>query len=312
MHDTAVQNTGPTHPSFRARLLSGYIRLAIKPKSRNGFDVGWARRVLGKPVVPAHVPRGIVIESTLIGAISAEIIHSARREGAQRTILFLHGGGYYFGSSISHRAITLALAELTDARIVSVNYRLAPEHPFPAALDDATAAVLALYASGVSHHQLAVCGDSAGGGLALSLLLRLRDTGAPLPACAVLFSPWTDLAATGASLYRNDRSDPLFHGSCIAHDARHYLAGEDPRNPGASPLYADLAGLPPLLIQVSRTEILLDDSLRLARKAKLSGVDVRCQVWTDLPHVWQLHCGLIPEAKTALRSAGQHIIEQTV
>ena len=174
-----------------------------------------------------------VVEPIRIGAVEGEAVQPRRLDGAGRTILYLHGGGYYFGSSLSYRAITFALAEAARARVVAVDYRRAPEHPFPAALEDAAAAARGLYASGVSPHDLVVCGDSAGGGLALSVLTRLRDAGEPMPACAVLFSPWTDLAATGELLRRNGSRDPLFHADCIAADARHYLAGGDPRNPGS-------------------------------------------------------------------------------
>jgi monoterpene epsilon-lactone hydrolase len=292
--------------SLQARLLSAYIRMAIKPRSRQGFDVVWARRVLGDPPLQPRVSPRFMVEPIRLGGAPGEAVRPSGLERPRRTILFLHGGGYYFGSAQSHRAITFALAQSLQARVVAVNYRLAPEHPYPAALDDAVAAVLDLYA-GVSPHDLALCGDSAGGGLALSTLLRLRDAGYPLPACAALFSPWTDLAATGPSIAANDKRDALFHGDCIAADARHYLAGRDPRDPGASPLYADLAGLPPLLCQVSGTEVLLDDSLRLVRKARLAGVAARCQIWSDLPHVWQLYPGFLPEARQALNDACRFI-----
>ena len=311
MPDDEALEAGPARPSFRARLLSAYIRAAIKPHSRRGFDVAWARRVLEKPVRRVRVTKRVLVEPIRIGAIGGEAVQPRRLDGARRTILYLHGGGYYFGSSLSYRAITFALAQAACARVVAVDYRRAPEHPFPAALEDAMAAARELCAAGVSPHDLVVCGDSAGGGLALSVLTRLRDAGEPLPACAVLFSPWTDLAATGDSLRRNGSRDPLFHSGCIAADARHYLAGEDPRNPAVSPLYADLAGLPPLLIQVSRTEILLDDSLRLARKARLSGVQTRCEIWTDLPHVWHLQHGLLPEARAAIGEAARFILDRT-
>jgi monoterpene epsilon-lactone hydrolase len=311
MLDDGVVEAGPARPSLRARLLSAYIRLAIKPHSRRGFDVAWARRVLEKPVIRTRITKRIVVEPVRVGALGGEAVQPRRRDGAGRTILYLHGGGYFFGSSLGYRAITFALAEAARARVVTPDYRRAPEHPFPAALEDGVAAARGLYASGVSPDDLAVCGDSAGGGLALGVLTRLRDAGEPLPACAVLFSPWTDLAATGESLRRNGRCDPLFHGDCIAADARHYLGGEDPRNPDVSPLYADLGGLPPLLIQVGRTEVLLDDSLRLARKARLSGVEARCEVWTDLPHVWHLQHGLLPEARAALGGAAGFILDRT-
>ena len=207
-------------------------------------------------------------------------------------------------SARTHRALTSRLAVGGKARLFALNYRLAPEHPFPAALDDAVAAWRALGAGGIPPSRLLVAGDSAGGGLALALLLALRDAGEALPAAAIVFSPWTDLAATGASIIDNDAGDPLFHGSWVARQARFYLADTPPTHPLASPLYADLTGLPPLLIQASDSEVLLDDSRRLAERAMRSGVAVTLRIWHDVPHGWQIFAPILPEARDALREAG--------
>jgi len=201
------------------------------------------------------------------------------------------------------RPITSRLAIGSDARLFALDYRLAPEHPFPAALDDALAAYRALVRSGIRHDRIVVAGDSAGGGLALALLVALRDAGDALPAAAVMFSPWTDLAATGTSILGNDAADALLSGPWIGPTARHYLGDTPATHPLASPLYADMTGLPPLLIQVSDSEVLLDDSRRAAEKARLAGVDVTLRVWHGLPHVWQYFAGILPEGKRALDEA---------
>ena len=245
----------------------------------------------------------------------AQTAAAAAADGApMRTILYLHGGGYYFCSPKSHRSLVFQLATRSGARTFSLDYRLAPEHPFPAALDDALAGYRRLLADGTPPDSIVVAGDSAGGGLALALLVALRDAGDALPAAALLFSPWTDLAATGGTLVTNDGADPMFRGAAIARVATFYLADNDPTHPYLSPLYADLAGLPPLFIQVGSTEVLLDDARRVAERAKAAGVAVDFEVWPKMPHVWQLFAPFIPEARRALDRAAAfaraHAIER--
>jgi monoterpene epsilon-lactone hydrolase len=220
-----------------------------------------------------------------------------------RTLFYLHGGGYCFCSPKSHRSLVFQLARRSGARTFSLDYRLAPEHPFPAALNDALAAYRRLLNGGTPPDSIVVAGDSAGGGLALALLVALRDAGVVLPGAALLFSPWTDLAATGSTLVTNDGADPMFRGHAIAGMATFYLAGTDPKHKYASPLYADLSGLPPLLIQAGSTEVLLDDARRIEHKAKAAGVDVDFGVWKNMPHVWQLFAPFVPEAGRALDHA---------
>jgi len=229
----------------------------------------------------------------------------------QTTILYLHGGGYYFCSPRSHRTIVFALATRARARVFSLDYRLAPEHRFPAALDDAVAAYRQLRADGVPAQSLVVAGDSAGGGLALASLLALRDAGDALPACALLFSPWTDLASTGASIRTNDGRDPMFFGASLGRAARLYLGDADATNPYASPLYGRFDGLPPLLIQVGDTEVLLDDSTRIAEKARAAGVAVDFGIWPKVPHGFQLCAPFMPEANRALEHAARFIQRTT-
>jgi epsilon-lactone hydrolase len=219
-----------------------------------------------------------------VGGIAGEWVEAA---GGGHTLLYLHGGGYFACSAETHRPITVGFA-LQGFRVFAPNYRLAPEHPFPTALNDAAAVIRGLIEQGNSPGQIVIAGDSAGGGLALAMLVASRDRGDSLPAAAALFSPWTDLAATGDSIRVNDRRCAMFVGSQIGPGARRYLGGEDPRNPLASPLYADLSRLPPLLIHVGSDEVLLDDSRRLAERARLAGVPADLKIWPVVPHAWQL------------------------
>lgn len=232
-----------------------------------------------------------------------EPIADTTRAAPLRTLLYLHGGGYYFCSPKSHRSLVFPLAVHTGARTFSLDYRLAPEHPFPAALDDALAAYRKLLQDGTPPESIVVAGDSAGGGLALALLVALRDAGDPLPAAGLLFSPWTDLAATGDTLISNDGLDPMFRGAAIGRAAKLYLGTTSAIHPYASPLYADLTSLPPLLIQAGSTEVLLDDARRVAERARAAQVEVDFEVWPNMPHVWQLFVPFIPEGRAALERA---------
>ena len=224
-------------------------------------------------------------------------------KSAATTVLYFHGGGYYFCSPRSHRPLVVALATRCAARIFSLDYRLAPEHPFPAALDDALAAYRQLVTNGVSPDSLVLAGDSAGGGLALATLIALRDAGEPMPAAALLFSPWTDLAATGLTLTTHDGRDPMFYGTAIGRAAKFYLGDTPATHPYASPVYADFTGLPPLFIQAGSTEVLLDDAQRVADKARAADVSVNFEIWPNMPHVWQLYAPFVPEAGKALEHA---------
>jgi len=188
-------------------------------------------------------------------------------------------------------------------RVFAADYRLAPEHPFPAAVEDALAVYRGMVAAGVVMRSFAIAGDSAGGGLALATLLAAKAEGLPMPACALLFSPWTDLAGTGASLVENRERDPMLVSDRLREGGEVYLNGADPTNPFASPLYGALAGLPPILIQVGAGEILRDDSTRLAARAREAGVRVELKIWERMPHVWQISHGFLPEARRALDEA---------
>lgn len=221
-------------------------------------------------------------------------------------LLYFHGGAFVVGSAGGYRALAAELARAAGATGYSVEYRLAPEHPFPAAVEDAVAAYRTLLET-VPPAQIVVAGDSAGGGLALSLLVKLRDDGLPLPAAALLISPWVDLACEGGTVTSKAASDPSLTPAGLRAMAGHYLGGAEARSPLASPLYADLAGLSPLLVQVGSEEILLDDAVRLAGAAGAAGTAVQLEIWPDMVHVWHAFAFLLPEGRQAIAAAGQFL-----
>lgn len=251
-------------------------------------------------------PRGVTVEPTSAGGVPAEWV--AGPDAAEgRALLYFHGGGYAAGSPASARDLVWRLAVAARARVLSVDYRLAPEHPFPAAVEDAAAAYHHLLSSGLAPSAIAFAGDSAGGGLALGALVKLRDDGAPMPAAACAFSPWTDLAITGPSAAANREADPMIRVEAIRPTAGWYLGGAPATSPYASPLYADVRGLPPTLLHVGSTEVLLDDSVRLAERMKEAGVDVTLRVFPDMPHVFQGLAMFLPEAREAIAEAGRFL-----
>lgn len=230
----------------------------------------------------------------------------------QRVVLYLHGGGYVSGSPVTHLALTAQLAQEADARLFALDYRLAPEHPFPAALKDAWAVYWWLLTEQhIAPSQIVVAGDSAGGGLTIALLLALRDAGAPLPAGAVGLSPWLDLTLSGATLITNAATDYLNHDILRA-SAQMYSYGHALDEPLLSPLYADLRGLPPLLLQAGGAEMLLDDSRRFAVCAREAGVAVELAIYPHMVHVWHFTWRLEPQARQALAEIGAFVRERVV
>ncbi len=224
-----------------------------------------------------------------------------------RVVLYLHGGGYVVGSTRTHQCLLGEVAKHCRATVLGINYRLAPEDPHPAALEDALAVYRWILAEKTAPESLTVMGDSAGGGLALTLLLAAKGEGLALPGAAVVMSPWTDLAATGESLDARGERDPMLDKRGVLSFARMVVKGGDAKNPLVSPLYGDLRGLPPLLIHVGTEEILLDDSLRLAKRAEEAGVDVTLEVWEGMLHVWHLFSPILDEAREALGGIGKFV-----
>ncbi|SDB84720.1 alpha/beta hydrolase [Paraburkholderia lycopersici] len=295
--------------SWQSRLICGFLRRTFLPQTRKSIDVARVRMLTARRIWTPGVPGGWRLREQYDASdapLRGEwLIHE--RSPARCTVLYLHGGGYYFCSPRSQRAISFGLGERAGADVFSLDYRLAPEHPFPAALDDALAAYRHLLASGTRADAIVFGGDSAGGGLALATLVALRDAGDPLPAGAVLFSPWTDLAATGASMRENDGRDPMFSGEVFARIAPLYLGTASATDPYASPLYADFRGLPPLSLFVGSTEMLLDDTRRVAERASAAGVAVECEIARGLPHIWPIYAPFMPEARRTLDAAARFV-----
>lgn len=294
--------------SLRAELLRLGIRLFLKPGLHPGISITERRKRLGAyEGWIRRPPSGTASRDFPLGCIPTIRV---ARPGSEpgRHVLFLHGGGYIAGSPALYQHILWRFAEACRAEIAAIDYRLAPENPFPAALDDAVAAWRALLEEGADARRCAILGDSAGGGLALGLALRLRDEGIPLPAAIVALSPWTDLAITGESV-RNDKADPMLRADCLKPFAAQYLDGADCRNPYASPLYGDARGLPPTLLQVGSDEILRDDSVRMATRMREAGCAVTLEVWPRMPHVWHAFAPIMPEAVRAIARVGAFVDE---
>ena len=283
--------------SIRASLISFFMRRTLKRRMANFED---PEEVRGAASLPgAKIPKTVTVMPVDAGGVGAEwIVPDAAADGA--ALLYLHGGGYVFGGLDSHRDIACRLAQATGVRALLLDYRLAPEHRFPAALEDATLAYRWLLDGGQVADRLVVAGDSAGGGLSVALMSRLQSLDVPLPRAAVLMSPWVDLANTGDSVARFSDADAMISPQAVAKFANLYLGGQDARNPLASPLYADLAGLPPTQILVGSEEVLLSDSERLAASINAAGGQVELNVWPKMPHVFPLLAGLIPEGRQAV------------
>ena len=250
-------------------------------------------------------------KSTSVSAdgVPAEWI-SAPGVAEDRVVLYLHGGGYVIGSINTHRELITRLSKAANARVLALNYRLAPEHPFPAPVDDATKAYRWLLSQDVKPSRIVVAGDSAGGGLTVATLLSIRDAKLPLPAAGVCISPWIDMEGTGESMKTKASVDPMVQKEGLLQMAAIYLNGQDPRSPLAAPLHADLKGLPPLLIHVGETETLLDDATRLAERAKAAGVKVSLEIWPEMIHVWHLFAAVLPEGQQAIDGIGKFVREQ--
>ncbi|HEU4502432.1 MAG TPA: alpha/beta hydrolase [Nitrospira sp.] len=246
------------------------------------------------------------IESVEANGVSAEWSSTPHAEPTC-VILFLHGGGYVSGSLTSHRPLTTEIGRVCRARTLALQYRLAPEHPFPAAIEDAVAGYRFLLSCGIEPRHIAVAGDSAGGALTLALMVSARDAGLPQPACGWCISPWTDLECLGASMTSKAAVDPLIQKSYLKELAKAYLNGADPRSALAAPLYANLKGLAPLLIQVGSAETLLDDAVRLASVAGAADLAVTLEIWPDMIHAWPLFHQQLTAGRHAIARAGAFI-----
>jgi acetyl esterase/lipase len=274
----------------------------VRPVLNPAVPVSLQRRIVRQAYRSSIPPKAARFEDTRVGNVP--VTRTNYGNTPLGAVLYLHGGGYIIGSSSTHRGITGHLAKTSGCTIVTPDYRLAPEFPFPAALDDAEACWNGLLEEGFKPEQIAVAGDSAGGGLAVALAMRLRDKNQPLPASLTVFSPWVDL--TQERLYAPE-CEPVLQASWTGKAAKLYAGQEPLTNPLISPIFGDLSGLPPLLIQVGSQEILLNDAERLAESANRQDVETRLEVYNSLWHVFQVHSGQLDRATAAMETAGEHI-----
>ena len=280
---------------FRAQLEAGGVTGPVSLEMLRAADA-----TTGDVTVP---PEGVSYAPGSVGDVPGVWVSPASG-GTAGTLLYLHGGGYVVGSSGTHQKMVGHLAKAAGVRAFVADYRLAPEHPHPAAIEDAVAAYRGLLADGVDPARLLVAGDSAGGGLVVALLVALRDSGVALPAGAMGLSPWVDLEGTGDSVQTRADVDLMVTPELAGMMAGLYLGGADPRTPSASPLYADLSGLPPMCVQVGDEETLLDDSTRLVARLRDVGVNVELEVFPEMQHVFQLAAGMLPESDDAIAKLG--------
>ena len=293
--------------SWQAKVLNVILHFTIKRMMTNS-SVEETRRFIegrGRPKLPA----GVKMTPVAAHAFRGEWIRTPESSDA-RTLLYLPGGGFILPASGQLPAMVARLCKVSGARALLVHYRLAPEHPFPAGLEDCLAAYRYLIDLGTDPKSIVIAGDSAGGGLTLSTLLALRDDGDPLPAGAVVMSPFTDFSFGGESRFSNARHDPMLSADSMHHMNDLYLDDALHDNPLVSPVYGDFHGLPPILAQVGSTEVLLDDARRVGARAAAHGVDFRVEVWDQVPHVWHM-VGFLPETKAATARIGAFVRERT-
>lgn len=288
--------------SNRGRIIKRALKASVTLwKKRTPRNIRLYRTRLDQMAKRIPVTRDVEIQSVSINGKRAEwLVPSSTAEKSLTTILYLHGGGYITGSVFTHRALCASIAKKTDVRLLFLEYRLAPEHPFPAALEDAVDAYRWLLNQGIPPEQIALVGDSAGGGLCISTTLMLRDHQIPLPVAIACISPWVDLLHSGASHQKNASLDPLLMTAEAKEAALQYTDSSNLRNPYVSPIYANLQGLPPVLIQVGSDEILLDDAVTLSKKLEEAKGEVQLRIWQGMWHVWHITGGVLPEAGKAI------------
>ena len=302
--------------SLRLRLLNLALRFIVKPKLRRMQEPHQLRDNLERDAArffslpeDCHVVDDLIRRPgrpANVGMIEAQWV-SMGRPDRRRVILYFHGGAYIAGSHRTHRHLGAALAGAAGVRAILPDYRRAPDHPFPAAVEDALSSYLHLLAAGYESDEIAIAGDSAGGGLAFALLLRLRAEGLPDPACVVGFSPWVDMTGESPTLVSHAKRDVMLPASRLKDAVGFVLNGHDPRDPLASPLFGDWQDPPPAMIFASKHEILLNDSVELADRLRSAGGDVTLELWRHTPHAWPIFVGRLPEARQAVENAGAFI-----
>lgn len=295
--------------SWRSRVVKLAIRSYVSFARRDDWTLQQRRHAIERFSRFLKLPSNITCEKLAIDRIPAEWIYASGTQ-PNRTILYLHGGAYVMCSINSHRHLMAKLAIAANARILAIDYRLAPEYPYPAALEDAMHAYNWLLTNGILPENLAIVGDSAGGGLMVCTLVKLRDAGLPLPAAAVCLSPWVDLTVSGESIKTKASKEFIIPVNLIDQAVDAYLNGVDSKTPTVSPIFADLSGLPPLLIQIGTNDVLLDDARRLTARAEADGIDVTLEIWEQMIHVWHFFSPFMPEAQKAIEKIGHYLKRQ--
>jgi acetyl esterase/lipase len=295
------------HTPMRLFFIKSFIRLGIFLSFKN---YRLQRLALNAAARCLKRPKGIAKTWVKMQQIRCAVFN---QDGMRptRAVLMIHGGGFTVGSTAFYSQLASHYAASCEAAVYLPEYSLAPEHPFPVAQDEVLTCYRYLLEQGFAPQNIIVVGDSAGGNLALALMIEVRDKALPLPACAVLISPWLDLTCTGESHTVVGRRDPMLSKELLTEYARHYLSGRDRRDPRCSPLFADLSGLPPMLLQVGSEEVLLDDARRFAALAAQAGLSVQLEVWPGMFHVWHLWAVVLPQALHAIRTSGAFCKEQT-
>jgi epsilon-lactone hydrolase len=296
--------------SVRAELVRAGLHLFLKRKSDDAPDLAKIRRGIDRTTWwvqnPPRTTRGIKVDAGGTPAVRVSTPHSR----IDHHILYLHGGAYIYGSPPLYRDLTWRICDAARAVVWMLDYRLAPEHPFPAALDDTARAYRWLLAEGVDPRRIAVMGDSAGGGLTFATLLKLRDDGEPMPAAAAGLSPWTDLTITSESSRLFAKTDPVLNLADAKYYVAWYLGDADRRSPYASPVFGDAAGLPPSLIQAGDDEMLRDDAVTMAERLRAAGVPAELELWPRMPHVWHMLARVVPEGQRAIERIGAFVQQQ--
>ena len=297
-------------PSEAHQTIANMLRQNLMLGGGDGeLDVQAIRQGMEAMTATTVLPEGTRCEPVDAAGVPAEWVHGPGAD-PHKVLLYLHGGGYVIGSIATHRALVARIAAEAGIRGLVVDYRLAPESPYPAAVDDAVAAYRFVLDQGVAPERVAIGGDSAGGGLTFATLVALRDADLPLPGAAIALSPWVDLEGTGESMTSKAEADPMVQKDGLLRMAALYLDGADPRTPTAAPLHADLAGLPPIYVQVGTAETLLDDAVRITERAREAGVAIELEAFEDLIHVFQAFAPHVPESLEAIEKLGSFVKQQ--
>jgi monoterpene epsilon-lactone hydrolase len=298
---------GPAIPDLRTVIVDLALRFRMKRAGRSGTITPEGLRSsanrLDRAMAQRGVPPFVRVEPAQVGALRGEWISVG--EARRAPILYFHGGGFCMCSPRTHRALTWRLARATERRVCAVEYRKAPDHVFPAWVDDGFSAFAWLLEQGYRGEEMLFAGDSAGGNIALAVTHRLRRKGMPLPGGLILFSPWTDLGCEGASYVKNERRDAMFNAQAVRSLGAYLTQGKplsDARDPERSPIHADLTGFPKMLIFAGSTEVFLDDARTIARRASAAGVEVELHIYRHMPHVFPLFAGVLPRAKPAFQT----------